>query len=97
MQEFKEETTDIVSLYKQKKRLYIQMRNNLIRSSNYKSYRALESDDFIVNDVILDANTIHILNSMYKHPVFDINPNIICKYSFINNIVNNYKQQINLN
>lgn len=73
------------------------MRNNLIRSSNYKSYRALESDDFIVNDVILDANTIHILNSMYKHPVFDINPNIICKCSFINNIVNNYKQQINLN
>ena len=84
---------DILSLYKQKKQRYIQLTNNIIRLSNYKSFRALESNDFIVNDFVLDANTIRILNSMYKQPVFqnhNINPNLICKCTIINNLINNY-------
>lgn len=81
---------DILSLYKQKKQKYIQLTNNIIRLSNYRSFRALESNDFIVNDFVLDANTIRILNSMYKQPVFrnnNYNSNIICKCTLINNLI----------
>lgn len=84
---------DILSLYKQKKQRYIQLTNNIIRLSNYRSFRALESNDFIVNDFVLDANTIRILNSMYKQSVFqnhNVNPNLICKCTIINNLINNY-------
>ena len=81
---------DILSLYKQKKQKYIQLTNNIIRLSNYRSFRALESNDFIVNDFMLDANTIRILNSMYKQSVFrnnNYNSNIICKCTLINNLI----------
>ena len=55
-----------IELYKQRKRQQINMNNEIICSCNYRAFRALESNDFIVNDVQLDYYTVHILNAMYN-------------------------------
>lgn len=72
------------------------MNNDIIRVSNYKSYRALESDDFIVDNVQLDPFVVTTLNAMYKHPmIFDIHVNdCVCKYDIIKNIVQNHTKNI---
>ena len=88
--------TDVCNLYKQHKQQHIRMNNDIIRVSNYKSYRALESDDFIVNNVQLDPFVVTTLNAMYKHPmIFDIPVNdCVCKYDIIKNIVQNHTKYI---
>lgn len=81
---------DVCNSYKQRKQQRIRMNNDIIRVSNYRSYRALESDDFIVNNVQLDPFVVRTLNSMYKHPmIFDTHANdyYVCKYDLIKNIV----------
>lgn len=79
---------DCIELYKQHKRKQIYMDNDIIRSCNYRAYRALESNDFIVNNIPLDYYTVHILNKMYKHgPLYDTNNNIKCSCYIVDNIV----------
>ena len=72
------------------------MNNDIIRVSNYKSFRALESDDFIVDNIQLDPFVITTLNTMYKHPmIFDIPVNDhVCKYDLIKSIVHNHTKNI---
>lgn len=80
-----------IELYKQRKRQQINMNNEIICSCNYRAFRALESNDFIVNDVQLDYYTIHILNAMYKHgSLYDVSDDINCSCSIINDIVKKY-------
>ena len=83
---------DVYKQYKQRKQQYIKMNNDIIRASNYKSFRALESDDFIVNGVQLDSFIVTTLNTMYKHPnIFNIPANNhIYKCDLIKNVVRRY-------
>lgn len=80
-----------IELYKQYKRQQINMNNDIIRSCNYRAFRALESNDFIVNDIPLDYYTVHILNTMYKHgTLYDTDKDIKCSCYIIDNIVKQY-------
>lgn len=81
--------SSLIDIYKQRKQQHIRMNNDIIRVSNYKAFRALESDDFIVDGIQLDPFVITTLNAMYKHPlIFDTFANdCVCKYDLIKNIV----------
>jgi len=81
--------SNLIDIYKQHKQQHIRMNNDIIRVSNYKAFRALESDDFIVDGIQLDPFVITTLNAMYKHPlIFDTSANdCACKYDLIKNIV----------
>lgn len=88
---------DMYNYYNHHKQQHIKMNNDIIRASNYKSFRALESDDFIVDGVQLDPFIVTTLNSMYKHPrIFNtpadncIHDYRIYKYDLIKNVVRRY-------
>lgn len=83
--------SNIYNDYKHRKRQQINMDNDIIRSCNYRAFRALESNDFIVNGIQLDYFTVCTLNSMYKHgSLYDTPCDIDCSCSIINSIVKAY-------
>lgn len=82
---------DIIDLYRNKKSNIIRMNNEIIHACNYKTFRALESDDFVVNGMQLNTDVISILNAMYKSPVFSRYPNENnYRYDIIEKIVSKY-------
>lgn len=83
--------SEIIDLYKNKKSNIIKMNNDIIRATNYKTFRALESDDFIVNGYQLSPDVIIILNAMYKSPVFSrYQHENTYKYDIIAEIIKKY-------
>lgn len=59
----------IINFYRDRKVNNIRMGNAIIRATNYKTFRALESSDFIVANTQLSPYIIQALNLMYnQHP-----------------------------
>lgn len=61
---------DLIEKYKKLKINEINLCNNIIHVTNYKIYRALESDDFIVDNFVIPSYIVKLLNKQYKHNVF---------------------------
>lgn len=72
---------DLIKKYQKLKINEINLCQNILQVMNYKTFRALESDDFIVNNnFILPVYIVKILNKIYKHSVYK-NDNNICDYN----------------
>lgn len=59
---------ELINKYKQLKLREIKLCEDILHVMNYKTFRALESDDFIVDDFIIPTYIVNILNYIYKHP-----------------------------
>lgn len=76
------------TLIKQK---YYDLMNDIIKESNYLSFRAMESNDFIVCDLELSPLTVQCLNNMWKKYPNKVNISAIdCKCTKIEKLVKKY-------
>ena len=87
----------IINFFKERKVNNIRMGNAIIKATNYKAFRALESSDFIVANTQLSPYVIQILNMMYKQnpSIFTTSleiDNKIYKCNIVKSIVQQYQK-----
>jgi hypothetical protein len=83
---------DLIKKYKSLKIKEINLCRDILSVTNYKAFRALESDDFIVNGFIIPANIVKILNKIYKHNIYNYNYTDLRVYNYnkVKKVINKY-------
>lgn len=83
---------DLIKKYQKLKLNEITLCQRILRVMNYKTFRALESDDFVVDNFSLPVYVVKNLNKIYKHKVYnnDSKDYNYYYYNKVRNIVDNY-------
>lgn len=84
---------ELINKYKQLKLREIKLCEDILHVMNYKTFRALESDDFIVDDFIIPTYIVNVLNKIYKHPIrnsyYEPDYRVFC-YNKVKNIIKKF-------